>query len=112
MYVDAILDSKNDRIHVIERTPEGSRVYKEYATNYVFYYPDNKGKYRSIYNDPVARFSTKKRTEFEKEKRFHSGKKLFESDVNVVFRCLAENYLKAEAPKLHTAYFDIEVDWD
>jgi len=112
MYVDAIQDSKNDRIHVVERTPEGKREYKEYATNYVMYYPDPKGKYRSIYGDSVSRFSTKKRAEFQKEKRIHSGKKLFESDVNTVFRCLSDNYLKVDAPKLHTAFFDIEVDYD
>lgn len=112
MYVDAIQDNKNDRIHVIERTPEGIRQYKEYATNYVLYHPDPKGKYRSIYNEPLSRFSTKKRSEFQKEKRIHSSKKLFESDVNTVFRCLSENYLRVDAPKLHTAFFDIEVDWD
>jgi DNA polymerase elongation subunit (family B) len=112
MYVDAIQDTKNDRIHVVERTTEGTRQYKEYATNYVMYYPDPKGKYRTIYGDSVSRFSTKKRAEFEKEKRIHSGKKLFESDVNTVFRCLSENYLGIDAPKLHTAFFDIEVDWD
>ena len=112
MYVDAIQDSKNDRIHVVERTPEGNREYKEHATNYVFYYPDSKGKYRSIYGDSLSRFSTKKRTEFEKEKRIHSGKKLFESDVNTVFRCLSDNYLSVDAPKLHTIFFDIEVDFN
>ena len=76
------------------------------------YYPDSKGKQRSIYGDPVSRFSTRKRQEFEKERRIHSGKKLFESDVPVVFRCLSENYLGVDAPKLHTCFFDIEVDFD
>jgi DNA polymerase elongation subunit (family B) len=76
------------------------------------YYPDSKGKHRSIYGDPVSRFSTRKRQEFEKERRIHSGKKLFESDVPVVFRCLSENYLGVDAPKLHTCFFDIEVDFD
>jgi DNA polymerase elongation subunit (family B) len=112
MYVDAINDPKHDRIHVVERTPEGKRNYQEFPTNYVFYYPDKKGKYRSIYDDPLSRFSTRKKAEFEKEKRIHSGKKLFESDVNTVFRCLADNYLGVEPPKLHTAFFDIEVDFD
>lgn len=111
MYVDAINDSKNDRIHVVERTPDGKRTYQEFPANYVFYYPDPKGKYRSIYNDPITRFSTRKKSEFEKEKRIHSGKKLFESDINTVFRCLSDNYLGVDAPKLHTVFFDIEVDW-
>ena len=111
-YVDAIHSRDEDRIYVVERDTNGKRQYKEFPTNYVFYYADPKGKQRSIYGDPVSRFSTRKRTEFEKEKRIHSGKKLFESDVNVVFRCLSENYLGVDAPKLHTCFFDIEVDFD
>ncbi len=111
-YVDAIHSRDEDRIYVVERDTNGKRQYKEYPTNYVMYYPDPKGKHRSIYGDPVSRFSTRKRQEFEKEKRIHSGKKLFESDVPVVFRCLSENYLKVDAPKLHTCFFDIEVDFD
>jgi len=97
---------------VVERSPEGNRIYKEYPTNYVFYYPDPKGKHRSIFGNPLSRFSTRKRNEFEKEKRIHGNKKLFESDVNAVFRCLADNYLNVEPPKLHTCFFDIETDFD
>lgn len=111
-YIDAVLDSKSDRIFVVERSPQGKRLYKEYPTNYTFYYSDPKGKYRSIYGDPVSRFSTRKKAEFEKEKRIQKGKELFESDINVVFRCLSDNYLNVEPPKLHTCFFDIEVDFD
>jgi len=111
-YVDAIHDRDSDRIFVVERTPDGKRTYKEYPANYVFYYSDPKGKYRSLYGDSVSRFSSRKRQEFEKERRIHANKKLFESDINVVFRCLSENYLKVEPPKLHTCFFDIEVDFD
>jgi DNA polymerase elongation subunit (family B) len=111
-YVDAIHSRDEDRIFVIERDKNGVRQYKEYPTNYILYYPDVKGKYRSIYGNPVSRFSTRKRAEFEKEKRIQSGKNLFESDINPVFRCLSENYLGVEAPKLHTCFFDIEVDFD
>lgn len=110
-YVDAILDQKADKIHVIERTPDGRRVYREYPTNYTFYYADPKGKFRSIYGDSLSRFSTRTRSEFEKERRIHAKKKMFESDINVVFRCLSDNYLNCEAPKLHTCYFDIESDF-
>jgi DNA polymerase elongation subunit (family B) len=111
-YIDAIHDRDSDRIFVVERMPDGKRTYKEYPANYTFYYTDPKGKFRSLYGDPVSRFSTRKRGEFEKEKRIHANKKLFESDINVVFRCLSENYLKVEPPKLHTVFFDIEVDFD
>jgi len=111
-YVDAIHSRDEDKIYVVERGTDGKRHYNEFPANYVFYYPDNKGKHRSIYGKPVSRFSTRKRTEFEKERRIHGGKELFESDINPVFRCLSENYLGVDAPKLHTCFFDIEVDFD
>ena len=111
-YIDAIHDRDGDKIYVVERQPDGKRTYNEFSANYTFYYSDPKGKYRSLYGEPISRFSTRKRSEFEKEKRIHSNKKLYESDVNVVFRCLSENYLGKEPPKLHTVFFDIEVDFD
>lgn len=111
-YVDAIHDKDSDRIFIVERQPDGKRTYNEFPANYTFFYSDPKGKYRSIYGEPVTRFSTRKRSEFEKEKRIHSNKKLYESDINPIFRCLSENYLGCEPPKLHTCFFDIEVDFD
>jgi len=111
MYVDAIHDRQNDRIHVVERV-KGERVYREYPANYVFYYDDQRGKYRTIYGTPVSKFSTHNGKEFQKELRIHSRQRLWESDINVVFRCLADNYLGAQSPKLQTAFFDIEVDFD
>jgi DNA polymerase elongation subunit (family B) len=110
-YVDAILAREQDTIHVVERDSNGDRRFVEYPTNYTFYYEDPKGKYRSVYGDTLSRYSTRKRSDFQKELRIMSKKKIFESDVNVVFRCLADNYLGKPAPKLHTAFFDIEVDF-
>jgi DNA polymerase elongation subunit (family B) len=114
-YIDAVLDRDSEKIFVVERNALGQREYKEFPTVYTFYYSDPKGKQRGLSVNgivPVTRFTTKKRSEYEKEKRIHSGKKLFESDVNVIFRCLSENYLGVEPPKLHTCFFDIEVGWD
>ena len=110
-YVDALFDRQKDRIHVVERV-NGERVYKEYPPNYVFYYDDPKGKYRTIYGTPVNRFSTRNGKEFQKEIRMHGDTRLWESDFKPVFRCLEENYLGAEPPKLNIAFFDIEVDFD
>jgi len=110
-YVDALYDRAKDRIHVVERH-NGSREYREFPANYVFYYDDPKGKFRTIYDTPVSRFSTRIGKEFHKELKIQSGKRLWESDINPVFRCLADNYLGAESPKLQTAFFDIEVDFD
>ena len=110
-YVDALYARDNDRIHIVERV-NGERVYKEYPANYVFYYDDPRGKFRTVYGTPVSRFSSRSNKEYQKEIRINSGKRLWESDINPVFRCLEENYLGATSPKLQTAFFDIEVDFD
>ena len=86
-FVDALFDREHDRIYVVERI-NGARVYREYPANYVFYYEDPRGKFSSIYGTPVSRFSSRNNKEFRKELRIQSGKKLFESDINPVFRCL------------------------
>jgi DNA polymerase elongation subunit (family B) len=110
-YVDALYARDNDRIHIVERVA-GERVYREYPANYVFYYDDPRGKFRTVYGTPVSRFSSRSNKEYQKEIRINSGKRLWESDINPVFRCLEENYLGATSPKLQTAFFDIEVDFD
>jgi DNA polymerase elongation subunit (family B) len=110
-YVDALYDRAKDRIHIVERN-NGVREYREYPANYVFYYDDPRGKHRTIYDTPVSRFSSRIGKEFQKEMRINSDKRIWESDINPVFRCLADNYLGATSPKLQTAFWDIEVDFD
>ena len=110
-YIDALYDRTKDRIHVVERV-NGERTYKEYPANYVFYYDDPKGKHRTVYGTPVSRFNTRNGKEFQKELKINSGKRLWESDINPIFRCLEENYSGVNSPKLQTAFFDIEVDFD
>ena len=110
-YIDALFDREHDRIHIVERR-DGQRQYREYPANYIFYYDDPRGKFQSIFGTPVARFSTRNNKEFRKEMRIQSGKRLFESDINPIFRCLEENYKGQDAPKLNVAFFDIEVDFD
>jgi DNA polymerase elongation subunit (family B) len=110
-YIDALFDREHDRIHVVERR-DGERRYQEYAPNYTFYYDDPRGKFTSIYGTPVSRFSTRNNKEFRKEIRIQSGKPLYESDINPIFRCLEENYKGQDGPRLNVAFFDIEVDFD
>jgi DNA polymerase elongation subunit (family B) len=110
-YIDALFDREHDRIHVVERR-DGERRYQEYPANYVFYYDDPRGKFTSIYGNAVSRFSTRNNKEFRKEIRIQSGKQLYESDINPIFRCLEENYKGQDAPRLNVAFFDIEVDFD
>ena len=110
-YVDALFDRAKDTIHVVERV-DGERKYKEYPANYTFYYDDARGKYTTVFGTPVSKFSSNNNKEFHKELKIHSGKRIWESDINPIFRCLADNYIGVPSPKLQTAFLDIEVDFD
>jgi DNA polymerase elongation subunit (family B) len=110
-YVDALFDRDSDIIRVVERK-EGKRHYTEYQAKYTFYYKDQRGKYRSIYDDPLSRIVCKNTKDFRKEVAINRDKQLFESDINPIFQCLSENYLNQDAPKLNIAFFDIETDFD
>ena len=109
-YVDALYDRQKDRIHIVERV-NGKREYKDYPADYVFYYDDPRGKFKTIYGTPVSRFSSRNSKEFHKELKIQSNKTIWESDFNPVFRCLSSNYIGVDSPKLQTAFFDIEVDF-
>ena len=112
-YVDAIWDRDKDTIFVVERDANRKRIYQEYPAKYIFYYPDPKGKHRSIFGDSLTRVMCRGYKEFQKEQKIYGGSnKLFESDISPIFRCLEEHYLNKEAPKLNVAFFDIEVDFD
>ena len=111
-YVDALWDRDKDIIKVVERDPKKGRIYQEYPARYVFYHPDQKGKYKSIYGESLSKVTCKTNKEFQKELRIHGDRRLFESDIKPVFRNLEDNYLGKDAPKLNVAFFDIEVDFD
>ena len=110
-YVDAQFDRDQDVIRVVERK-EGKRHFTEYPVKYTFYYKDQRGKYKSIYGDPLNRIVARNTKQFRKELAINQNKDLFESDVNPIFQCLSENYLNVDAPKLNVAFFDIETDFD
>jgi len=110
-YVDALFDRDHDLIKVVERK-DGVRTFREYPVKYTFYYKDPKGKYKSVYGDPLSRIVCKNTKDFRKEIAINRDKTLFESDINPIFQTLSENYLNQDAPKLNIAFFDIETDFD
>jgi DNA polymerase elongation subunit (family B) len=112
MYVDAYFNRDSDIIHIVERNEHGKRVFKEYPVKYTFYYPDARGKFTSIYGDPLSRIVCKTSKDFHKELKIHSNQTLYEADINPIFVSLSEHYLGQDAPKLNAAFFDIEVDFD
>jgi len=110
-YVDAFFDRDADIIRAVERR-DGKRTFTEYPVKYTFYFEDQRGKYKSVYGDPLSRIVCKSTKDFRKEVAINNSKKLFESDINPIFQCLSENYLNQDAPKLNIAFFDIETDFD
>lgn len=111
-YVDGYYNRDDDVIHVVERDDDGKKHFKEYNPRHIFYYHDPKGKFTSIDGKPLTRVTAKNVKEFRREVAINSNKHIYESDVNPIYRCLADNYLNQDAPKLHVAFYDIEVDFD
>lgn len=110
-YIDAIHDKDANLIQVVERI-NGERVFKSNPVDYSFYVSDPRGKYTSIYRTPVTKITPKTSTEFYKELSALKGKKLFESDINYVYKCLSQNYKDIIPPNLHVTFLDIEVSFD
>ena len=111
-YIDAYYKRDEDRVYVVERNSKGERKFVEYDARYIFYYPDARGKHRSIHGEPLQKVQCTTFKDFMREQKIRSNKKLYEQDINPVFRCLEENYLGKETPKLNVVFFDIEVDFD
>ena len=100
-YIDALYKKDEDKIYVVERDPKKGRVFVEYDARYVFYYPDARGKHRSMTGETLQKVTCATHKEFIKEQRLRSNKSLFEQDINPVFRCLEENYLGKEIGRAH-----------
>lgn len=112
MYVDAKLI--NDRIYVSEKDKDNNRKINKHLPPYVFYYQDGNGTHKSIYGDKLkqVRINSKKKFDNELRNKMSQGKAIFESDVNVVFRLLAERYPNDDTPPLNISVIDIEADKD
>ena len=110
-YVDAYYNKDKDIVQVVERV-NGKRVYQDYPAWRTFYVRDDRGDHVSIYGEKVRQIKCKRLKDLQKERRINAGKKLYESDIKPEIRCLSENYNGVDSPKLHTAFFDIEVDFD
>lgn len=110
-YVDAYYNRQKDIVNVVERV-NGKRVYQDYPAFRTFYVRDDRGSHVSIHGEKVRQIKVKRLKDMQKELRVNSKKKIYESDIKPEVRCLAENYLGKDSPKLNVAFFDIEVDFD
>lgn len=113
MYVDAFLDREKEEIYIVERI-NGERVYNTQPLNHIFYYEHPQGSHTSLFGTSCKKFITHSSEAFKKELRKfkNKGVKVYESDLNPIFRYLSENYIGMDTPKLNIGYFDIEVDFD
>lgn len=112
MYIDAILDRKKDIVKIIERI-NGKRIYKDVKPVHEFYASDSKGMYEAVTGDKCTKYTFNSDKEMRNAlKNMPSHVKIFESDINKVFKTLSKEYPKLEVPDPHVTFFDIEVDYD
>ncbi len=110
-YVDAFHHKDKDIVFVVERV-NGQRVLVEHKPEYNFYVADPRGTHRSIYGDTVAELRCRSVKDFRKNVAINRSNKTFESDIKPLNKTIAKHYIGADTPKLQTAFFDIEVDFD
>ena len=110
-YVDAIFDPKNSMVKVVERD-NGKRIYKDYPGIFDFYIDDPKGKFRSIYGNPLTKIKCGSYGEMKKLIQLNSHKKIYESDIKPIYKILEAHYKHHTPADLHIAFFDIETAFD
>ena len=76
-YIDAYYKRDEDKVYVVERNEKGQRKFVDYDARYIFYYPDARGKHRSIYGEKLQKVQTSTFKEFIKEQKLRSNKKLY-----------------------------------
>lgn len=112
MYIDGFHDRKANQILIVERDETGTRKFQMFPADYVFYYEDKDGQDHSMYDQPCTKYSARAEKTFIKElARCKNVGKVYESDIKPLYRCIENNYKDQSAPKLHTIFFDIEVDF-
>ena len=110
-YVDAFYNQNQDIVTVVERV-NGERVIKEIKPEHNFFYKDPNGLFKGIYGEAVTQVKCTNIKDFKKNIGIAKHNGLYESDIRPVNKTLEKHYLGVEPPKLQTAFFDIEVDFD
>lgn len=103
-----------DTVVVWERNEDGVRVTKNYPAPYYFYVDDENGKHTSLYGDKLSKIRCKNASQYYKLRKElqEDDIRLWESDISPELRILSQHYYEATPPKLHVAFYDIEVDYD
>lgn len=112
-YSSVYFQHRTNRIHWWEYDENGVKQhYHEKAPMY-FYMPSKEGTYTSIYGDKLKKvsFDSIKKMNDTKKMYKEAGRRLFESDINVVNRFILDNWagVDIEKPELDIQFLDIEV---
>jgi DNA polymerase elongation subunit (family B) len=111
LYIDALYDRQKDVVKVVERI-KGERVYNEITPEHVFYFEHPSGSHQTIFGNNCKKFVSRSGKNFRRDlAKMGATRRIFESDINPVFRTLADNYRGVATPKLNVAFFDIEVEF-
>ena len=112
MYIDGYHNKASNQILIVERDETGTRKFQMFPADYVFYYDDKKGLDRTMYGKACTKYTAKSEKQFKKElAKAKATGKVYESDIQSLYRCIENNYKGQPTPKLHTVFFDIEVDF-
>lgn len=111
-YISAV--TKDNRVYVWERTPNGERILQDYPAPYYFYHDDENGEYETIFKTPVSKVEFDTRTEYYNAKKEFEARRIktWESDIPPELRVLSNRYYGKPSPKLNITLLDIEVDYD
>lgn len=113
MYVGTYLDRQNNLLYVSERI-NGNRVTTTYPLIYEYLVPDDNGYDMGIDDQRLKKITLHKYSDFSSHRKQcqESGVRTYEMNFNLVHKVLYQNYKNCQEPKLHKAFFDIEVDYD
>ena len=105
-YIDAYWDKKKDIVFVSERSDK-KRILKTIHPVYEFFYENPSGNHTALTGQKATKVICKKYGEFcnSVKKIKESGKKTFESDMNVLFKTLERYYTGKPNPEINSEFF-------
>jgi DNA polymerase elongation subunit (family B) len=112
-YISASMSKDRNTVNVWERTEDGKRITRSYKAPYYFYVEDDDGPFKNINGVSLRKrtFDTSYAFYEAKDEHLSDGDKLYESDINPVYKVLSEKYYNKPVGKLNFTFFDIEVDY-
>lgn len=112
MYIDGFHNKATNQILIVERDATGTRKFQMFPAEYWFYYDDKNGQDTTMHGQSCTKFSAATQKTFQKElAKCKAIGKVYESDIQPLYRCIENNYKGQPTPKLNIVFFDIEVDF-